>query len=409
MIKLAGPLAVAPMQAANYTISGVPNFPERKDHLEELGYGVLDKVGNEIITDEDIGAKAQKEKIMDMYNLMTQKDIFTYPLNKNKGGVIHANVGGYAEEQNPIVSLAGEYAETTPMPAPDYKNIEAPQTQGGGGSSTGNMAKNMAMKMGMKRAANAILPGSGMIFNRGGHVPKGPLYAEEGLTPDKIRELVDEDLRIAREGIASHGWNYPYKKHLDPDYDPSIINKPYGNKWGSVDTDMMDFPRWMSIPKEMREKKIEDLAWDYVWRRRDERMEALPKMSDLNSPYKAKLLDTFGYDPEYEEGYWDFRPPAEVEKSNLEPDEVDTWVAPPSLGGDYPYKSSLREGWGVPVADPTEEQYDAEILRKQKQIEDIYKKQIEEGEYSQHGLSYANRGGHVGPPMTKEYIRKLMS
>ncbi len=37
MITLAGPLAVSPMEAARYNISGVPNFPEKKITLKNLG------------------------------------------------------------------------------------------------------------------------------------------------------------------------------------------------------------------------------------------------------------------------------------------------------------------------------------------------------------------------------------
>jgi len=170
MITLAGPLAVSPMEAARYTISGVPNFPERKDHLKEFGYKMLENVGDAVISDEDIGAKALKEKAIDKYKKYQNEKA----LNRREKA-LYKNMGGYAEEK-PMVSLAGEFAETTPMPAPNYANIDAPQIQRGSG---GNMAKDMAMKVGMKMAMSAM--GIPPVFNEGGYVPQ---YANEGMMPN---------------------------------------------------------------------------------------------------------------------------------------------------------------------------------------------------------------------------------
>ena len=518
MIKLAGPMAVSPMEAARYTISGVPNFPERKDHLTELGYGVLDKVGNEIITDEDIGAKAQKNRLKE-YIALTKLDkelVENYePLNFNKGGVVHAkdgymgyhfpvpsdmnmpsderkmeakiigdkikerrkniynyltdinplghnaferlqdevmenkypagkipvpadmnmpsderkmqakivadkrkekrknmyeyltniiidrnpfgsaarerlqddamegkyldentgvyipyydvpspsyyNVGGYAEEQNPIVSLAGEYAETTPMPAPDYKNIDAPQTQGGGGSSTGNMAKNMAMKMGMKMAANAILPGSGMIFNRGGHVPQ---YANEGV----MRAGYEDGPAFLR----------PFAKKLD-----NFFNY---NRYPNEDDGLYNY--YSELGDQLQDK---------------------PPVSFWLSPLLNKLgvgaQDSSGFDygqmPIDDSPYEKYHAP-------IGNHDYPMYIAPPDGSG---YEGDInapppKHFWGLPP-EPIEE--NLEELKRQEAIdnENKFKGLIEKGYID--GAGYANRGGHVGPPMTKEYIRKLMS
>jgi len=455
MIKLAGPMAVSPMEAARYTISGVPNFPERKDHLTELGYGVLDKVGNEIITDEDIGAKAQKNRLKE-YIALTKLDkelVENYePLNFNKGGVVHAkdgymgyhfpvpsdmnmpsderkmqakivadkrkekrknmyeyltniiidrnpfgsaarerlqddamegkyldentgvyipyydvpspsyyNVGGYAEEQNPIVSLAGEYAETTPMPAPDYKNIDAPQTQGGGGSSTGNMAKNMAMKMGMKMAANAILPGSGMFLNKGGHVPQ---YANEGV----MRAGYEDGPAFLR----------PFAKKLD-----NFFNY---NRYPNEDDGLYNY--YSELGDQLQDK---------------------PPVSFWLSPLLNKLgvgaQDSSGFDygqmPIDDSPYEKYHAP-------IGNHDYPMYIAPPDGSG---YEGDInapppKHFWGLPP-EPIEE--NLEELKRQEAIdnENKFKGLIEKGYID--GAGYANRGGHVGPPMTKEYIRKLMS
>lgn len=424
ILSLAGPLAVTPMEAARYTISGVPNFPERKNHLKEFGYGMLDKAGDAIIQDEDIGAKAQAQMVRDYFALRKLdkelKDNFDplMPLSLNMGGRIpvyaedgymgyrfpvpkdmnmpsderkmqakiigdkikerrkniyeylidinpfgsaafqrlqdkamenkyldektgvyipyydapfpsYYNMGGYAEEK-PMVSLAGEYATTTPMPAPNYSNIDAPQIQRGSG---GNMAKDMAMKMGMKMAMTAM--GIPPVFNEGGYVPQ---YANEGMMPVGYKEDFP--------GIAGFSLLRPFVKGMDKlfGYDR------YPNESGNVP--MYEIPEVEVIPLPNPESEMKGPPPDMPYYD--------PPRDFYDNPPRAPLTD-----------------PSELEQNQKRIEDIDRQIE--------------------------EIEKRIEELKRKEAIENenMFKKSIEEGQIP--GAGYASL------PMDKKNITRLMS
>lgn len=306
ILSLAGPLAVTPMEAARYTISGVPNFPERKNYLKEFGYGMLDKAGDAIIQDEDIGAKAQAQMVKDYFALKKLDKELEDNFDPLKP--LSLNMGGYAEEK-PFVSLAGQYADTTPMPAPNYSNIDAPQIQRGSG---GDMAKDMAMKVGMKMAMTAM--GIPPVFNEGGYVPQ---YANEGMMPVGYKEDFP--------GIAGFSLLRPFVKGMDKlfGYDrypnesgnmpitPEIEVIPLPTPENEMKGPPLDMPYYdpprdfydnpprapLTDPSELEQnqKRIEDI--DRQIEAIEKRIEELKKQEQIDNENKFKGLIEEGYIP----------------------------------------------------------------------------------------------------------------
>ena len=180
MIVLAGPMAGQQMKAPSYSISSVPKFERPENFLRELGMKAAESSIDELVKDEDIGAKVVKDKLKEK----AIEEYYKYrpEMGRSISGMVdnsnyaYYNRGMMPEEDDSIVKLAGNELEKPMLDAPDYGDIDVPEVDRG---------------MSNTDVALKILTA---FANEGGITPK---YAQKGMHGTMTEE------EKARENMAS--------------------------------------------------------------------------------------------------------------------------------------------------------------------------------------------------------------